>query len=93
MSFGIGNSIMAFWVAWNYWSIVPVVITFLFGAILWKAIITPREYQEKIAWEQSRKNNKITQTKIRRIMITCMIGIFGTMASIMFVISIFMMFK
>lgn len=93
MDFGIGNPLVAFWVAWNYWSIVPVAITILFGVVIWKAIITPKEYQERVAREQSRENDKLSQPKIRRILITCMIGIFSIMASILFVVSLFMMFK
>jgi len=89
----IWKSVVAFWLAWSYWSIVPVAITFLVGAVLWKAIITPKEYQERVAYEQTKENNKLSQPKIRRIITTCMIGAFGVMAATLFVISIFMMFK
>ena len=89
--FGIGEGIMAVWFAWNFWSIVPVALVFVVGLVIWKVAITPKEYQERLAWSQNRENAKLSQPRIRRIGTTVLIWMFGLMAATIFVVSIYKM--
>ena len=85
MDFGlIGGSVAAVWIAWNFWSLIPVVIVFIVGAVIWKIVITPKEEQERIAWDQARENQKLSTPRLRRIGTTVLIYAFGLMASTIF---------
>ncbi len=93
MDFGIGDAIFAAWIAWNFWSIVPVALVFVVGLVIWKTVITPREYQERVAWNQARENKKLSTPMVRRIGTTALIWLFGVMASTVFCVSIYKMFS
>lgn len=81
----------AMWVAWNYWSIVLVGVVIAVGFVIWKVAMTPKEYQERLAWEQNRENQKLSQTYVRRLGTTALIWMFALMASIVFVVAMYKM--
>ena len=92
MDFGlIGGSVASIWIAWNFWSLVPVFIVFIVGAVIWKVVITPKEYQERLAWNQAKENQKLSTPRLRRIGTTVLIWVFGLMASTIFCIAIYKM--
>lgn len=83
----------AMWVAWNYWSIVPIIIIMVVGAVIWKTAITPKEYQDRLAWEQKKENHKLTQARVNMIGTIFLKWLLGFMASTFFCIAIFKMFS
>lgn len=85
--------ILDIWMLYHFWSLLPVVIMFFFGGFLWKKVVTPRDYHERVAWKQTRENRISEQTKFRRIVMTSMILIFGLMASATFSFSFYMALK
>ncbi len=89
----IWNSFFGFFIAWNYWSIVPIVIIIVLGAVAYKSIITPKEYQDRVAWEQARENRRLSQPKIRRIATTFLISAVSLMGATFFCIAIYKMFE
>ena len=93
MDIGIADLIIAVWAAWNFWSIVMVVVVILMGFVIWKVVITPKEYQERLAWEQQKENRRLTQTKIRRFLTTVLIGLFSLAGSVVFCIAVYKMFE
>ena len=93
MDFGIGDAIIAAWIAWNFWSLVPVAIVFAVGFVIFKVVITPKEYQERLAWNQARENKKLSTPMIRRMGTTILIWMFGIMASVVFCFSFYMVLK
>jgi hypothetical protein len=94
MDFGTwGGAILAFFIAWNFWAIALIALVFLVGAFVWKLAITPREYQERLAYAQAKENQKLTQPKIRRIGMTGLIYLFGIMASTAFCVILYKMFE
>lgn len=94
MDFGfIGGSVIAFWVAWNYWSIVPIIIIIIIGAIAWKVVSTPKDEQDRIAWRQARENNKLSMSRPKRYGRMALLISLSFMASTFFCIAIFKMFS
>ena len=93
MDLGIGNAIAALWIAYNFWSLVPVAIVFAVGIVIWKVAITPKEYQERLAWNQARENKKLSTPMVRRMGTTALIWMFGVMASLLFCFSFYMALK
>lgn len=94
MDFGfIGGSVLAFWLAWNYWSIVPIVIIMIMGAIAWKLVTTPKDQQDRIAWEQARENDKLSMSRPKRYGRIAVLISLSFMASTFFCVAIFKMFS
>lgn len=93
MDLGIGKAVVALWAAWNFWSIVMVLVVMVTGFVIWKVVITPKEYQERVAWAQAKENQKLTTPVIRRMGTTALIWLFAFMAAVCFVISVFKMFR
>lgn len=89
MDFGIGNAVVAFFVAWQFWAIVAIGVVLATAVVLWKAIITPKEYSERLAWAQAKENQRLSQPLIRRWATTIMIWMFGLMASTLFCVAMY----
>ncbi len=89
----IGGSVLAFWLAWNYWSIVPIVIIMIMGAIAWKLATTPKETQEREAWEQARENDRLSMSRPKRYGRIAVLISLSFMASTFFCVAIFKMFS
>ena len=83
----------AFFIAWNYWSIVPVFIIAVLAMVIWKTAVTPKEYQERLAWEQQKENQRLTQARINRIGTMCLKWVVLLMGSIFFCISMYKMYQ
>lgn len=80
---------LAAWAAWNFWSLVLVFVFAAIGSFLWRWTITPKEQQDRVAWEQQRENTRERQTKARRLGITVIIWAFGFMGSSLFTLAFF----
>ena len=83
---------LAFWGAWNYWSIVPVFVVAVFTAWGIKTAITPKEYSDRLAWEQKKENQRLTQAKINRIGTILLKWSVLIMGSVLFWISMYKMY-
>ncbi len=76
----VGGTIVATWIAWNFWYLVPGAVLFGVGIVLWKVVITPKEYHERLAYEQTKENKKMSIPRARRIGVTVLIWIFAALA-------------
>ena len=76
----VGGTIAATWIAWNFWYLVPGAVLFGVGVMIWKVAITPKEYNERLAWDQARENKKMSVPRVRRIGVAILIWIFAALA-------------
>lgn len=94
MDFGIWQAGAMFFIAWNWWSVVAIAIVIAFGAVLWKALAVPsKNSPDRIAYDQNKTNIRESRTPLRRIVITCTIGLFSLMGSTLFCVAVFNMLK
>ena len=87
----IWQSGAAFFIAWNYWSIVPIVIIVVDRMVIWKTAVAPREYSDRLAWERKRENDRLSQARINRLGTIALKWTLAFMASIFFCIAIYKM--
>lgn len=90
----IVNGGVAFFIAWNWWSVVAISAVIASGFVLWRALAVPsKSSPDRVAYDQNRTNIRESRTPIRRLVITCFIGVFALMASVIFCIAVYNMLK
>ncbi|MCK4820370.1 hypothetical protein KA005_31690 [bacterium] len=88
------KAMFAFWMAFGgYWSLIPIVIIMITGAVAWRYAITPREENEKVAWQQARENRTMEMSRPKRYGRMILLIAFSFMATTFFCVSIFMIFS
>jgi hypothetical protein len=85
----IWKAMLVFYGAMGFWSIVPIVVFIMLGMLAYKSIITPKEYHERVAFDQKKENQQLSQAKINRIMTMIIKGVLCVMGSTLFCISMY----
>ena len=90
----IVNGGVAFFIAWNWWSVVAIAIVISFAFFGWRVLAVPaKSSPDRIAYDQNRINVRDSRTPLRRLVITCFIGAFSVMGSTLFCIAVYNMMK
>ena len=90
----IWQSVVAFFIAWNWWSVVAIAIVIAFAFFGWRLLAVPaKSSPDRIAYDQNRINIRDAKLPMRRFVEACFIGIFSVMGSTLFCIAIFNMLK
>ena len=88
------NGGVAFFIAWNWWSVVAIAIVIAFAFFGWRLLAVPaKSSPDRTAYDQNRINIRDSRTPARKLVITCFIGIFSVMGSTLFCIAIFNMMR
>ncbi len=87
---GIWQAGIAFFIFFNWWSVVAITIVIAFAFVGWRLLtVPPRKSIGRIAYDQNRNNIKEARSPARRFVITCFIVIFSIMGATLFCIAIY----
>lgn len=87
---GFWQAGIAFFIVWNWWSVVAIAIVIAFATFGWRLLAVPsRRSPDRIAYDQNRVNIRDSRSPARRIVITGFIAIFSIMGATLFCIAIY----
>jgi len=87
----VSNSIAGVWFAWNYWSIVPVIVFVVLSILAYKRITAPEGIGLSQNYRDNRKEQAMSIPKMKRIVNLLLISGILVMGGILFTISLFKM--
>lgn len=90
----IVNGGVAFFIAWNWWSVVAIAIVIAFAFLGWRILAVPAKSSPyRTAYDQNKVNKRDKKLPMRRFVEACFIGIFSVMGSTLFCVAVFNMLK
>jgi len=89
----IFNSLAGMWIAWNYWSIVPVIVFVSLSILFYKRLTSPSDPSKKSSYKENQKAKLEGIPRARLLMTMVWRGVILSMGGILFSISMFKMFS
>lgn len=87
---GFWQTGVAFFIVWNWWSVVAIAIVISFAFVGWKALtVPPRRSPDRVAYDQNRNNIKRGKTPFRRFVEALLICVFSIMGATLFCIAVY----
>lgn len=86
----IVNGGVAFFIAWNWWSVVAIAIIIASAFFGWRVLAVPsKRSPDRVAYDQNKQNKRDSKLPMRRFVEACFIGIFSIMSATLFCIAVY----